>query len=226
VRIRSPPLSATVSPPAHALLPPDNIHPGPGNARISRRRRPGAGFRIGAGHHRVQAALEAGITHAELYVSDSFDDDDIVYVYTVENATQRGHSGTALAGSVAAALRLIAKYLLTGNIRRILQMSERGEQTVLGKLSAEGGEGLGRDLLVRYFHEKKIPGMGDWTVQQQMANLKASGAYARIMREVEVEIEREREEARQAAEHERQRMARGRAPAGWDKRAAGATVSR
>jgi hypothetical protein len=82
---------------------------------------------------------------------------------------------SALAGSVASVLRLIAKALLTENIRRILQVSERGEQTVLGKLSAEDGEGLGWRLIVRYFREQHIDGMGEYTVKQQLANLKASG---------------------------------------------------
>jgi hypothetical protein len=36
---------------------------------------------------------------------------------------------------VAAALRLIAKAVLTGNIRTILQISERGEQIVMGKMT-------------------------------------------------------------------------------------------
>jgi hypothetical protein len=97
-----------------------------------------------------------------------------------ENATQRGNSGTALAGSVAAALRIVVKAILTGNLGRILpRLSERSEQTVVGQLTAEDSEGLGRRLLVAFFHEHKIPNMGDWTVQQQLANLKASGGSLR-----------------------------------------------
>jgi hypothetical protein len=43
----------------------------------------------------------------------------------------------------------------------------------MGKLSAD--EGLGWRLVVRYFHERNVPGMGQYTVEQQLANLKASG---------------------------------------------------
>src|SRR5262245_58164632 len=148
-------------------------------------------IQIGAGHHRVKAALAAGVTFAELYVTDTFDDSDMVRVYTRENATQRGNMGTALAGSVAAALRLIAKAILTGNLSRILdRLSERGEQTVVGNMVA--GDGVGEPLITRYFHDQHVPGMGEYTVKQQLANLKASGAYARIMAEVEEDIAQER----------------------------------
>jgi hypothetical protein len=94
---------------------------------------------------------------------------------------------------VAAALRLLAKAALTGNLSRILErLSERGEKVIAGQLTADDADGIGQGLIVRYFHEQHISGMGDYTVQQQFANLKASGAYARIMAEVEAEIARER----------------------------------
>ena len=141
-------------------------------------------IQTGTGHHRVRAAIAAGMITADLYVADHLDDSDMVRVYTRENATQRGNSGTALAGSVAAAVRLLAKAMLTGNISRILEMSERGEQTVIGKLTVGDGEGIGVPLIVRYFHEQHVTGMGQYTVEQQLANLKASGDYARIISEV------------------------------------------
>jgi hypothetical protein len=171
------------------------------------RRLPDGTIQTGAGHHRVKAAIAAGITTADLYVADDLDDSDMVRIYTRENATQRGNSGTAMAGSVAAALRLLVKAALTGNLCRILQrLSERAAQTIAGQLTAEKSDGLGRDLIIDYFHEQHIQGMGDYTVQQQLANLKASGAYTRILTEIEAEIEQEREEARQAAEEERRRL--------------------
>jgi ParB-like nuclease domain len=161
------------------------------------------GIQIGAGHHRVQAAIAAGISRAELYVVEDLSDSDMVRIYSRENATQRGNSGTAMAGSVAAALRLLAKALLTGNLSRILETSERGKQTILGSLTAPDAEGMGTPLIQRYFHDQHIPGMGEYTVTQQLANLKASGAYARIMAEVQEEIEGERQAARQRAEEQR-----------------------
>jgi hypothetical protein len=57
----------------------------------------------------------------------------------LEGLSERGNAGTALAGSVAAALRLIAKAVLTGNLSRILDTSERVEQTIAGQMAAEDG---------------------------------------------------------------------------------------
>jgi hypothetical protein len=162
------------------------------------RRLPDGTIQIGAGHHRVEAALEGGITFADLYVAEDLDDNDMVRIYTRENATQRVNSGTALAGSVAAALKLIAKHVLTGNTSRILEVSERAEKIMEGQLKA-GEYEVGEPLITRYFHEQGVSVMGQYTVQQQLANLKASGAYARIIGEVEAEIESEREAAREAA---------------------------
>src|SRR5262245_10410060 len=129
-------------------------------------RKIGDRIEIGAGHHRVRAAVAAGIRWADVYVDESFDEFDMWRVYTRENATQRGNSGTAMAGSVASALRLVAKALFLGDIGRILPMSERGEQTIVGKLTAEDGEGIGRRLLTRLFQTHHISGMGDYRVQQ------------------------------------------------------------
>jgi len=166
---------------------------------------PDGTIQTGAGHHRIRAAIAAGLTHADLYVVPHFDDSDMVRVYTRENATQRGNSGTALAGSVAAALRLIAKAAFTGNLSRIYdKFTQRSEDSAIGRITK--AEGVGEPLLTRFFHEHHIPNMGESTVRQQLANLKASGAYARIMTEVQEDIESEREAARQQAERERQEL--------------------
>jgi hypothetical protein len=52
-----------------------------------------------------------------------------------ENATQRGNSATAITGSVAAALRLLAKVILIGDedISRILEMSQKALETARGQ---------------------------------------------------------------------------------------------
>jgi hypothetical protein len=117
------------------------------------------------------------------YAADDLDDSAMVRVYTWENATPRGNSGTALAGSVAAALKLIAKHVMTGNTSRILEVSGRAEKIIEGQLKA-GAYEVGEPLMTRYFQGQGLSGMGQYTVQQQLANLKASGAYARLMAEV------------------------------------------
>ena len=40
---------------------------------------------------------------------------EMVLLYALENSTQHGYPNTALAGSVASALRLLTKIVLTGN---------------------------------------------------------------------------------------------------------------
>jgi hypothetical protein len=65
-------------------------------------------FQIGAGHHRVAAALEAGVTHADVFVAAEMDDATMIRVYARENTTQRGSTSTAMTGTVAAALRYVA----------------------------------------------------------------------------------------------------------------------
>jgi hypothetical protein len=94
-----------------------------------------------------------------------------------ENALQRGNTGTALAGSVAAAIRFTAKAVLTGvGSEQLFRSSDLPE--LRGNLTSD--RGLGRDIIVRFL--KKVPGVTDRTVQEQLANLKASGDYARIIR--------------------------------------------
>lgn len=70
---------------------------------------------IAAGHHRVKAALAEGITKAEVSVCD-YDDADMIRVYADENATQRGNSGTALTGAIAAAIKYLTKERLCYNL--------------------------------------------------------------------------------------------------------------
>jgi hypothetical protein len=62
----------------------------------------------------VAAALEAGITEVGLFVAEGMDDAAMIRVYARENATQRGQSSTALTGTVAAAMKYVAKAILTG----------------------------------------------------------------------------------------------------------------
>ena len=153
-------------------------------------------IQIGAGHHRVRAAIEAGIRTADLFVGNgNMDDAAMVRVYARENATQRGNTGTAQAGSVASAIRFIAKTVLGGvDVSRILETSDKAVDTIRGQLVGE--KGIGQDIIVRFL--KDVPNINDSTVQQALKNLKESGDYARLIRNVQAEIEREHKEALKA----------------------------
>jgi hypothetical protein len=142
---------------------------------------------IAAGHHRIKAAMKAGIKTADLFCGN-LDDAAMIRVYARENATQRGNGSTAVAGTVASAIRFLAKAVMTG---------------VSGDFTSKSGrpvlaEDIGRDVIVRFL--RGIPGVTDESTKQQLANLKASGDYARIIGEVRDEIEAENKEAMKAAE--------------------------
>src|SRR5262245_19154228 len=78
-------------------------------------------FQIGAGHHRIEAALQVGISTADLFVAEDMDDAAMIRVYARENATQRGLSSTALTGTVAAAMKYVAKSIITGTAQNFLR---------------------------------------------------------------------------------------------------------
>ncbi len=149
---------------------------------------------IGAGHHRVIAALEAGIKTADITVlnEDQCDDEMMMRMYAVENATQRGNNSTAQNGSVASAVRLIAKAVLTGQSSKIFELSEREAKQFTND------QGLGQAPVVRFLDG--VPGINSGTVMQSLASLKDSGDYARIIHEVQEEIEHENKEALKALE--------------------------
>jgi hypothetical protein len=177
---------------------------------------------IVAGHHRVRAALKAGYTIVDLPVG-KYDDATMIRIYARENATQRGGTGTALAGSVASALRYLTKRLLTGgdlslkldnaddddrddNLGQIQpRLSSRAIEVALGNLKS--GDGIGWRWVHAFLSD--VPGINESSIKQQTANFKASGDYKRIIGEIESEIAREAEEAeaeREAAA-ERARLA-------------------
>jgi hypothetical protein len=171
------------------------------------RKLPDGTLQIGAGHHRVAAALAAGITEADLFVAEDMDDASMIRVYARENATQRGLSSTALTGTVAAAMRYIAKGILTGSTEKFFSTFHM--PTLRDRLVSE--RGMGREVLTAFLSD--IPGINDGSVQQQLANLKSSGDYARLIAEVEKEIAAEqaaqeaqdlaRQAAQEAAKHSR-----------------------
>jgi hypothetical protein len=129
----------------------------------------------------------------------------MVRVYARENATQRGNTSTALAGAVASAVQYIAKAILTGGSQKFLGTRENLE-VIRGNLTSE--QGLGEDLL-KFLQD--IPGMTLGSVRHQLANLKASGDYARLLADMEQEIAAEEAAAQAAleeAERERERLQR------------------
>jgi hypothetical protein len=103
-----------------------------------------------------------------------------------ELPTQRGTTSTALAGTVASALRFMAKVILTGALTEEFFSEFDLEKTRQHLLSENG---IGRDVLLWFLNGPRnketkkrihqILGVNDGTVQQQLANLKASGDYAR-----------------------------------------------
>jgi chemotaxis protein histidine kinase CheA len=179
---------------------------------------------IAAGHHRVQAALAAGVTQAELLVRDDIDDLDMVRIYTRENGTQRGFTNTALAGSVASALRLLTKIVLTGNGHKFMTIFPSPNKT---RNDVESGEGIGQKIIFDFLqgrsrarksksktthhvsHVDAMPYLKQAMIQHQLVNLKTSGNYTRIVQEVKDEIAAEEAEAlavAKALEEEAERL--------------------
>jgi regulator of protease activity HflC (stomatin/prohibitin superfamily) len=156
-------------------------------------------FEIACGHTRIYAAIDAGITHADLHVR-KYNAEQMIRMYATENATQRNgeKSGLAMAGAVASAVRYLLKGILKGDehVRKIFLTSEggseRGLDTIKGQIASE--KGLGYDCVLRFF--EGIPSMNIGIVKYQLGNLKASGEYARIVKEVNDEIAQEQAEER------------------------------
>ena len=142
-----------------------------------------------AGHTRIKAALEAGETHADIFVGD-WDDQAMIRVYARENATQRGNSGLAVAGSVASALKYLLKGVLTDD-KRLSQFWDSPHAFEQLKKAIASEKGLGAPIILEFL--AGIPGINKSIVTHQIANLKASGDYARIVAEVDAEIAKEQE---------------------------------
>lgn len=135
---------------------------------------------IAAGHHRVEAAIQAGIEKADLFVSPDLSDRAMLRIYARENATQRGNMGTAQAGSVAAALRIAARAVLMDDLSQICERSQRALEVLQGQIATD--RGLGEPLLTDLL--EGVPNLKSREVSKSLAGIKESGAYARIIREV------------------------------------------
>jgi hypothetical protein len=151
-------------------------------------RKKNGSIELAFGHHRVKAAIAAGIREDDIKVAD-IPDSEMILMYATENATQRGNSGTAVAGSVASATKFLMKGILVGSpeIRR----TSHELATARGNIASE--RGLGWEVILEFL--EAIPGINKNTVIQQLANLKASGDYDEIVEQVKAEIEEENKEA-------------------------------
>lgn len=148
-------------------------------------------LQIGAGHHRVTAALKAGVTKADVFVRNDMNDEEMTIVYATENSTQRGNFGTATTGSVAAVVRLIAKTCLS--IHSPGSGTMKNQSLVNGSMVSEEKGGIGARSVLELL--KDVPGINKKVVEDALVNLKSCGAYARIVKEVKEELEREQAEA-------------------------------
>lgn len=160
---------------------------------------------IAAGHHRVEAARRVGITRADVFVSEKMDDTTLVRVYARENETQRGAAtGTARAGSVAGALRLGLYAFLAWDVCRFQQTWPEFTPKAIETIRAQilGRRGIGRDVIQTIL--SGVPNVTPNTIRADLATLRRSGDYARIVAEVRDRIRREREEAERRAEQVRQ----------------------
>jgi hypothetical protein len=89
-------------------------------------------------------------------VAEDLDDAAMVRVYARENATQRGLSSTALTGTVASAVKYLAKIILTGTGDKFITTLKSFDLSILRERLLQE-EGIGRDVLLGFLHD--IPGI-------------------------------------------------------------------
>jgi len=156
-------------------------------------------YQIAAGHHRIQAALEAGVTHAEFDVKD-YSDNQMSRIMISENMTQRGYNAAAIMDSVASAVRRVSTMVL--EVNSLCEISQSGLIETQNAFNAAKGSmlkgGIGRDVLMRFMRDKG-PTVDE--VKAALAMLKSSGTMARIMDEVVKAVEaKKRAEAKTAVD--------------------------
>jgi hypothetical protein len=98
----------------------------------------------------------------------------------LRRSTQRGNTGTALAGSIASAIRFLAKDVLTGGECVSGEISRHSVEIAQGFIMRSPERAIGRDLIEEFCKAMKLKGVTENIIKQQFANLKASGDYARI----------------------------------------------
>jgi ParB-like chromosome segregation protein Spo0J len=153
-----------------------------------------------AGWTRVQAGIKAGVKTADLFIGN-FDDAATAKAYAIENATQRGNTVTALAGSVATAITLLARATLRDDLSTIIDTSKKALDVARGNLI--NGRGIGENLILEFL--TGVPNINAGVIREQLANLKKSGDYARIISEVADRIEAEAQAEAKAAKQQKDR---------------------
>lgn len=94
--------------------------------------------------------MRAGLKKAEVFVGD-FEPKKIVEIYAKENALQRGNSGTAVTGSVAGALRMVAyQNLVKEKVPQLGEPLPTGDQ--------KSAQGIGSPQLIEAL--EGVPGIG------------------------------------------------------------------
>ena len=172
---------------------------------------------ISAGHHRVAAAIKAGIKEAVVEV-ETIDDDTEMRWLAQENATQRGQSSTAGLGSIIGAIMVLAPRIMKGELDKLppryittvgtksrKSKPEHRTQRDLDKLQAHltTEHGVGRDIICDFLHG--IPGFTINSVHDYLQQVKGTGAYARTITEIADRVEKEQTAAKLEAHREAKR---------------------
>jgi len=124
------------------------------------------------------------------------DDATMIRIYGTETATQCGNTANAQAGVIASAVRYVAKAVMTGaeHISGFPEICQKAIDCIQGNISSDTG--IGSPIILDFL--EGIPGIKKNIVEQQLANLKASGHYTRIISEIKAEIDHEQKEALKA----------------------------
>jgi hypothetical protein len=155
-------------------------------------------YEIVSGHHRVAAAMEAGIKEAEflhVYGPKQMGDAAMVKQYATENTTQRSDRSSALMGIVASATWFLARTIMQGNLADLPPRRHKGSAksggTLVTRTEADlttlrgnilSDKGMGRDIVTDFLAD--VPGLNHHHVAEFFAGVKASGEYANIIAEV------------------------------------------
>lgn len=153
-------------------------------------RRVGDEIQIVDGHHRIKAAIAAGVKKADVCIG-TFDDQRVIQMYAREN---HRNMDSALAGVVAGAILFLAKGVLSRDADVLKSLGKTLARQIGAALESE--RGINRMQIAKFLGP--LPGITERDLGEQLANLKASGDYARIIAEVQAEIEAAEKAAKQA----------------------------
>lgn len=172
---------------------------------------------IAAGHHRLEAMKQLGMTHVELQVMN-LSDDHMIQIMTTENALQRGKNSAALMDSVAAIMERLSYYLLKYDWEEF-QNVPRNLGTFLpfpnkaafsnNLTRVKNGTGIGREAIIKY---APAGALTTTEIDESIRTIKASGMDRQILLKIQQSIafETKQEEEKlsaQKAEIEKQRVA-------------------